>query len=233
MTEKQIEKLESVMKPFFIYQKPVLKSLIKNLGKCISQELFLKNLFRISNNSDPFKYYGYKPTTLFKDQTLYQIFKLLPMKIETKHRASKINMNQTAEVGFIHNSLKNYFLLKAIKKEFATTKTSYILTAKALTNNFELIKAIEDDGLLQDYFTEIADTHHLQSEEILKNNILLLWMVGCAAGLLGKEDKKHLFLKRALYLSEKYLGEDHLLTATILSHLSEYFVDYRIKKIST
>jgi len=138
---------EIVAKKLDIFQKESkkaenLEKAVSNSGKFIATQLHLQNVVRITHESDLFKAMGYNETLLFKEQTLYHILKLLPLKIETKHSSSKIKMEQAVEIGFIHDTIKNYFLLEAIKDEFEKTEISTTLAAKNIIKDVELIKFI-------------------------------------------------------------------------------------------
>ncbi|WP_341761068.1 pentapeptide repeat-containing protein [Candidatus Tisiphia endosymbiont of Thecophora atra] len=122
-----------------------LNQLLKELGKYIAMQLHLPNEFRIKDDSELFKAFGYEESTLFMQQALYHILKLLPLKIETKTSGSKVQIKQEVEIGFAHVIFKNYYLFEAIKDEIARSKKSEILSNKSIVNDVELIKLIADD----------------------------------------------------------------------------------------
>ena len=62
----------------------------------------------------------------------YYIFKLLPVKIEFKNLGSKINPQEKIAIGFIHDIIKNTYLIKAIKEEFDSSKNSKLLSCKSI-----------------------------------------------------------------------------------------------------
>ena len=89
---------------------------------------------------------GYESSFHFKKQVLWHIFKILPLKIETKHikNSNRIN-NQEIKVGFIHDTFKNCYLLDAIYDELsAKNGKSQILASKSIISDDELVKFIAD-----------------------------------------------------------------------------------------
>ena len=50
----------------------------------------------------------------------YHILKTLPLKIEVKNLGSKLIPKELIAIGFIHDIVKNTYLLEAIKDEFST-----------------------------------------------------------------------------------------------------------------
>ena len=62
----------------------------------------------------------------------YYIFKLLPLKIELKNLGSKFIPQEMIAIGFIHDILKNTYLIKAIMEEFRLSKNSKLLSSKSI-----------------------------------------------------------------------------------------------------
>ena len=63
------------------------------------------------------------------------IFKLLPLKIEFKNLGSKSNPKEMIAIGFMHDLIKNTYLIKAITEEFEMSKNSEILSAKSIIDD--------------------------------------------------------------------------------------------------
>ncbi|WP_375330738.1 NACHT and WD40 repeat domain-containing protein [Candidatus Tisiphia endosymbiont of Oplodontha viridula] len=126
-------------------QEPKLNQLLKELGKYIAIQLHLQNEFRIKDDSELFKAFGYEESTLFTQQALYHILKLLPLKIDTKTSVSKVKIKQKVEIGFAHVIFKNYYLFEAIKDEVEKSEKSEILASHSIVKDVELIKLIAED----------------------------------------------------------------------------------------
>ena len=62
----------------------------------------------------------------------YYIFKLLPLKIEFKNLGSKFNPQEMIGIGFIHDIIKNTYLIKSITEEFEMSKNSKLLSSKSI-----------------------------------------------------------------------------------------------------
>ncbi|WP_342267925.1 pentapeptide repeat-containing protein [Candidatus Tisiphia endosymbiont of Empis tessellata] len=122
-----------------------LNQLLKELGKYIAMQLHLPNEFRIKDDSELFKAFGYEESTLFTQQALYHILKLLPLKIETKTSASKVQIKQEVEIGFAHVIFKNYYLFEVIKDEVEKSEKSEILASHSIVKDVDLIKLIAED----------------------------------------------------------------------------------------
>ncbi|WP_375330736.1 pentapeptide repeat-containing protein [Candidatus Tisiphia endosymbiont of Oplodontha viridula] len=163
----------------------LLEERLKVLGKYIATQLHLQNVFRIKDVDELFKAFGYEGSTLFKQQALYHILKLLPLKIETKTLDSKIKVEQKIEIGFIHDIIKNYYLFETIKDEIKESKKSEILASHSIVKNVELIKLIAEDlaynkdlQYLQEFLREsINETKQDKSDEavtLAANSITLL-----------------------------------------------------------
>jgi serine/threonine protein kinase len=90
---------------------------LRELGKWISTILHLEAQFRIKNDSVLFKAYDYNESTLIKYQKVYFLLSLLPSKIELTQVGGQYELSQEVAMAFIHDSVKNYYLLEAIKDE--------------------------------------------------------------------------------------------------------------------
>ena len=66
------------------------------------------------------------------------------MKIEFKNLGTKFNPQEMIAVGFIHDILKNSFLIKYIIEEFELTKNSKLFSAKSIIEDIELVLFIVD-----------------------------------------------------------------------------------------
>ncbi|WP_341761070.1 pentapeptide repeat-containing protein [Candidatus Tisiphia endosymbiont of Thecophora atra] len=183
----------------------LLEERLKVLGKYIATQLHLQNVFRIKDVDDLFKAFGYEDSTLFKQQALYHILKLLPLKIETKTLDSKIKVEQEIEIGFIHDIIKNYYLFEAIKDEIKESKKSEILASHSIVKNVELIKLIaenlaynKDLQYLQEFLREsINETKKDKSDEavtLAANSITLLI---AAQYSFSREDLNNISIKGA------------------------------------
>ena len=118
---------------------------LKELAKYLAVQLHLKDEYRLSNESELFKALGYEDYTSFKYQASGHILKLLPLKIETKHTGSKLNVQQEVSIGFIHDTIKNHYLLEAIKDEIKLNNGhSKILGSKTIVEDVELVRFIVD-----------------------------------------------------------------------------------------
>ena len=62
----------------------------------------------------------------------YHILLTLPLKIEVKNSGNKFNPKEEIAIGFVHDTVKNYFVVEAIKDEFKVMKTSKILSGKSI-----------------------------------------------------------------------------------------------------
>ncbi|WP_342269666.1 WD40 domain-containing protein [Rickettsia endosymbiont of Orchestes rusci] len=159
-----------------------LNQLLKELGKYIAMQLHLQNEFRIKADSELFKAFGYEESTLFKQQALYHILKLLPLKIETKTSGSKVKVEQEVEIGFAHVIFKNYYLFEEIKDEVERFGKSEILASHSIVKDVELIKLIAEDVVynkdLQEFLIRTIDaTKQDKSDEAVtfaSNSITLL-----------------------------------------------------------
>ena len=108
-----------------------LNKAIRDLGKYLAVQLHLQNQFRLDQDASIFQAMGYENTTYFKKQSLWHILQILPLKIETKH--SKDLKNQEVKIGFIHDTIKNCYLLEAIQEEMSTQNgKSKILSSKSI-----------------------------------------------------------------------------------------------------
>ena len=54
------------------------------------------------------------------------------MKIEFKNLGSKFNPQEMIAIGFIHDIIKNTYLIKAIMEEFGLSKNSKLLSSKSI-----------------------------------------------------------------------------------------------------
>ena len=54
----------------------------------------------------------------------YCVLKNLPLKVEMKNLGSKLIPDEQIAIGFIHDIIKNEYLLKSIKDEFEKSKNS-------------------------------------------------------------------------------------------------------------
>ena len=154
----------------------------KELCEYIAVQLHLTGNNKINQKSDLFKVLDYEDTTLFSQQKIFHILKILPLKIKTKNLGYKYQINQEIEIGFIHDIIKNYYLFEAIKDEINKTGTSQILSAKSIVKNVRLVKLITDslvyDEKLQDILRKFIDqSKHDKSEQttvLASNSITLL-----------------------------------------------------------
>jgi hypothetical protein len=121
-----------------------LKENITELGKDFAKSLHVTEEFRIKENSEWFKKFEYRPSITLQHQKIWHTFRCLPLKIETKHTDNKYNLQQKVAIGFIHDTIKNHFLLQTIKDELKQTGKSKLLSARSIVEDTELIKFIGD-----------------------------------------------------------------------------------------
>ena len=70
----------------------------------------------------------------------YYILKCLPVKIEFKNEGNNIDIEEKIAVGFIHDIIKNNYVVKVILEEFRSSQNSKTLSGKSIVNDTELIK---------------------------------------------------------------------------------------------
>mgnify|MGYP000859612344 CR=1 FL=1 len=120
---------------------------LRELGKYIAVQLHLQEGFRLDQTAPLFPALAYDSTIYFKRQTLAFLLKSLPLKIETKYfsRSKKNNQSQEVKIGFLHDTLKNSYLLEAIQEEIRRTNgNSKILSNKSIVADSELVRFIAD-----------------------------------------------------------------------------------------
>ncbi len=131
---------------------------LQELGKYIAVQLHLLGSYRLDQECLLLQAMGYENSIPFKKQSLAYILKILPMKIEVKtnkqerdgNEKSKIttfpkNLKQDVKLGFLHDTIKNCFLLESIKDELRNSNnTSKILSTKRVVEDAELIRFIAD-----------------------------------------------------------------------------------------
>ena len=125
-----------------------LSTAVRELGKYIAVQLHLNDAFRLDQTALLFQLLGYDSAIPFKKQTLSFLLRVLPLKIETKdYSNSKKSKKQSQEVkiGFIHDTIKNYYILEAIQDEVTRTNgNSKILSNKSIVADVELVRFIAD-----------------------------------------------------------------------------------------
>ena len=125
-----------------------LSTAVRELGKYIAVQLHLNDAFRLDQTALLFQLLGYDSAIPFKKQTLSFLLRVLPLKIETKdYSNSKKSKKQSQEVkiGFIHDTIKNYYILEAIQDEITRTNgNSKILSNKSIVADVELVRFIAD-----------------------------------------------------------------------------------------
>lgn len=83
----------------------------------IASKMHTSSTHRIKNDDPLFNMLGYRASEPIKIQRIWFILKLLPFKIESNESfTSKYDFKQEVAVVFIHDTIKNYFLLQEIKK---------------------------------------------------------------------------------------------------------------------
>ena len=154
--EKQISQLHKMTE--YIYKKKdqeaekdsgdPLNTALRELGQYIAVQLHLLDAFRLDQTNPLFHALEYDSAIYFKKQTLAFLLKILPLKIETKYFSnSKKNkkQNQEVKIGFIHDTIKNSYLLEAIQDEMRITNgNSEILSNKSIVADVELVRFIAD-----------------------------------------------------------------------------------------
>jgi serine/threonine protein kinase len=95
---------------------------LRELGKWIATMLHLNDWHRIQQESELFKRFSYKKSSLLRFQKLFYILKLLPLKIEFSQIGGQYEFTQDLAITFEHDTLKNYYLLEAIKDELRESK---------------------------------------------------------------------------------------------------------------
>ena len=139
--EKRQEQKESVS------IERTLSARLREFGKYIAVQLHLQGRFRLDQGFALFQALCYDNTAYFKKQTLSYLLKLLPLKIETKFYSDSKSKKQSQEVklGFIHDTIKNSYLLEAIQEEMKKTNgNSRILSSQSIVADQELVRFIAD-----------------------------------------------------------------------------------------
>ena len=94
-------------------------------------EGFAHGFQTLSDDCELFKAYAYQVDKLFDKQSISHLLRLLPIKIDSKTMIdNQYRLRQEIEIGFIHDAVKNYYLLEAIKDElchFSSTTCSILL----------------------------------------------------------------------------------------------------------
>jgi WD40 repeat protein/serine/threonine protein kinase len=126
-----------------------IKKSLENICKNIAAVLHLKNSFKLTSDSELFKYFEHDDEVPFNHQLLSLIVELLPLKLniqDTRRTFSKHVIKQNVEISFEHDIIKNYFLLKAIEDELADENfvSSDLLGCRSITNDIELVRFIRD-----------------------------------------------------------------------------------------
>ncbi len=145
--EKRISKLNPVQKETItssFKNKLSLRENLQALAQYMANLLHVKGDSRLDQDTEIFEFFKYKTSTILEYQTIYHILKTLPLKIEKKHTGDKYGINKEIAVGFIHDTLKNHFLLEAIKGELQTSGRSSLLASRSIVEDAELIMFIRD-----------------------------------------------------------------------------------------
>ena len=126
-----------------------LNAALRELGKCIAVQLHLRDGFRLDQTDPLFQALEYDSAIYFKKQTLAFLLKILPLKIETKYfknsQKNKTKQSQEVKIGFLHDTIKNSYLLEAIQDELRRTSGySKILSNKSIVASIELVRFIAD-----------------------------------------------------------------------------------------
>ena len=66
------------------------------------------------------------------------------MKIEVKNLGSKLVPNERIAIGFVHDSIKNNYLIESIKDELDVSEDSKILSGKSIIEDIEFIHSFVD-----------------------------------------------------------------------------------------
>ena len=130
-------------------QSDPLKTTLRELGKYIAVQLHLRDEFRLDQTAPLFQALEYDSAIYFKKQTLSFLLRTLPLKIETKYfknsQKSKTKQKQEVKIGFIHDTIKNSYLLEAIQDELRRTNgNSILLSNKSIVADVELVRFIAD-----------------------------------------------------------------------------------------
>ena len=70
----------------------------------------------------------------------YYILKRLPLKIEFKNQGNNFYINEKIAIGFIHDILKNNYVIKVIREEFSLLKNSRLFSGRSIVDDTEFIK---------------------------------------------------------------------------------------------
>ena len=141
-------------------RKRTLNSALDELGKYIAVQLHLRDEFRIDQGHPLFQALGYDSAIYFKKQNIAHLFAVLPLKIETKFYSDSKSKKQSQEVklGFIHDTIKNSYLLEVIQDEMRKNNgISRILSSKSIVADRELIRFIADAARY-----DLSLKHHLR-----------------------------------------------------------------------
>ena len=109
-----------------------MKRMAQTLNKDNSHRLY-KNFIE---RDEMLKNY-YKPENSIKDQKeIYNLLKSLPLKLEIKGNVKKKGgVGEVIAIGFVHDSLKNYFLVDSIKNELVSSGKSETFSARNLVDD--------------------------------------------------------------------------------------------------
>ena len=69
----------------------------------------------------------------------YHILKTMLVKIEIKNSGTKFIPREEIALGFIHDSVKNFFLVESINEEFELGDNSKVLSSKYIINDNNLV----------------------------------------------------------------------------------------------
>ena len=67
------------------------------------------------------------------------ILKTLPLKIEVKNSGTSLIPREQIAIGFLHDIIKNVYLIEAIKDEFNESENSEILSGKSIVDNIDFM----------------------------------------------------------------------------------------------
>jgi hypothetical protein len=106
------------------------------LAQQIAMQLHLQKKNRLSSKSALFKTLDYQPELPFSHQAVSAVLHLLPLKIEKR----RVGVGEEIRIGFIHDTLKNSFLIQAISEQLQSNVKSSLLTAHSLVDDIDMLR---------------------------------------------------------------------------------------------
>lgn len=159
-----------------------LRSLTTKLGQYLARKMHSKDRSRLEESDTIFTKLGHEEAHLLTHQSIFQLLRQLPLKIMSTHSKNRFISNQQIKIGFIHETIKNYYLVEAIISEIEGKSKSEILSEKSIVHDSELVKMLvlamkDNSNLTKSFLKAIQDSRRDKSEPSItyaSNSITLL-----------------------------------------------------------